>query len=39
MLLKSVYRVDEIKAMMAQTPFGKCKIDLKGVGFQVWLEK
>ena len=39
MLLKSAYRIDEMKAMVAQTPFGKCRVDVKGVGFQVWLEK
>src|SRR5215207_2347009 len=39
MLLKSAYGVDEIKAMVAQTPFGKCRIDVLGVGFQAWLEK
>ena len=39
MLLKSAYSVDEIKKMVAQTPFGKCKIDVDGVGFQVWMEK
>lgn len=39
MLLKSAYSVDEIKKMVSQTPFGKCKIDVDGVGFQVWLEK
>ncbi len=39
MLLKSAYSVDEMRAMVAQTPFGKCKIDVGGIGFQVWLEK
>src|SRR6266508_4793927 len=39
MLLKSDYSVDEIKKMLSQTPFGKGKIDVDGVGFQVWLEK
>jgi ubiquinone/menaquinone biosynthesis C-methylase UbiE len=39
MLLKSAYSVDEIKAMVSQTPFKKCKIDVSGVGFQVLLEK
>lgn len=39
MLLKSAYRIDEMRSMVAQTPFGKCKIDVRGVGFQVWLEK
>jgi ubiquinone/menaquinone biosynthesis C-methylase UbiE len=39
MLLKSAYSIDELKAMIAQTQFGKCKIDVKGIGFQAWLEK
>jgi len=39
MLLKSAYSVDEMRSMVAQTPFGKCKIDVEGVGFQVWLQK
>ena len=39
MLLKSAYSVAEMKAMVAQTPFGQCKIEISGVGFQVWLEK
>jgi ubiquinone/menaquinone biosynthesis C-methylase UbiE len=39
MLLKSAYSVDEIRAMVGRTPFGQCKIEMDGVGFQVWLEK
>jgi ubiquinone/menaquinone biosynthesis C-methylase UbiE len=39
MLLKSAYSVDEIKRMVSQTPFKKCKIEIDGVGFQVMLEK
>ena len=39
MLLKSAYSVDEMKQMVSQTPFGKCKIEISGVGFQVQLEK
>jgi ubiquinone/menaquinone biosynthesis C-methylase UbiE len=39
MLLKSAYSVDEMRTMVAQTPFGKGRIDVDGVGFQVWLEK
>ena len=39
MLLRSAYSIDEMKAMVAQSEFGKCRIDVKGVGFQVWLEK
>jgi len=39
MLLKSAYSVDEIRSMVAQTPFGQCRINVDGVGFQVLLEK
>ena len=39
MLLKSAYSVDEIRCMVAQTPFGQCRIDVNGVGFEAWLEK
>jgi ubiquinone/menaquinone biosynthesis C-methylase UbiE len=39
MLLRSAYSIDAMRAMVAQTPFGTCRIDVKGVGFQVWLEK
>lgn len=39
MLLKNAYSADEMRAMVAQTPFGKCEIDLEGVGFQVLLRK
>jgi ubiquinone/menaquinone biosynthesis C-methylase UbiE len=39
MLLKSAYSIDEIKKMVSQSPFGKCKITADGVGFQVVLEK
>jgi len=39
MLLKSAYSIDQMEAMVAQTPFGTCRIDVKGVGFMVWLEK
>ncbi len=39
MLLKNAYNADEIRSMVAQTPFGKCEINLDGVGFQVLLRK
>ena len=39
MLLKSAYRIEEMKALAAQTPCGKCRIEIDGVGFQAWLEK
>jgi len=39
MLLKNAYSVDEMRSMVAQTPFGQCRINVDGVGFQVLLEK
>ncbi|HLO31883.1 MAG TPA: class I SAM-dependent methyltransferase [Anaerolineales bacterium] len=39
MLLKTAYSVREMQAMISQTPFGKGKIDVGDVGFQVWLKK
>ncbi len=39
MLLKSAYTIDQMKSMVAQTAFGTCRIDVKGVGFMVWLTK
>jgi ubiquinone/menaquinone biosynthesis C-methylase UbiE len=38
-LVKSAYSVAEMEAMIAQTPFGKGKIEVGGVGFTIWLEK
>ena len=39
MLLKSAYSIDAMRAMVAQTPFGKYRIEAEGVGFKAWLEK
>lgn len=39
MLLKSAYSIAQMKAMIAQTPFGTSRIDIQGIGFQAWLEK
>lgn len=39
MLLKNAYSADEIRSMVAQTPFGNCEIKIEGVGFQVLLKK
>ena len=39
MLLKNAYRVEDMRSMVAQTPFRKCEIKLDGVGFQVFLRK
>lgn len=39
MLLKSAYSVEQMRSMVSQTLFGRCRIEVSGVGFQVWLEK
>jgi len=39
MLLKTAYSIPEMESMISQTPFGKGKIDVGGVGFQIWLAK
>jgi hypothetical protein len=39
MLLKNAYSVAEMEAFVAQTPFGSCKVEVSGIGFEVWLEK
>ena len=39
MLLKTAYSVEDMKSMIAQTPFGQGRIDLTDIGFQIWLEK
>ena len=39
MLIKSAYSVAEMETMISQTPFRQGKIDVGGVGFQVWLTK
>ncbi len=39
MLLKSAYSISEMESMISQTPFGKGKIEVSGIGFQAWLEK
>jgi ubiquinone/menaquinone biosynthesis C-methylase UbiE len=39
MLLKNAYSVDEMRSMVAQTPFRDCKVDVNGVGFQAYLKK
>jgi len=38
-LLKSAYSVEDMKDMVSHTPFGTCKVEVDGIGFQVWLEK
>ncbi len=39
MLLKNAYNIAEMESMIAQTPFKKGKIEVRGVGFQVLLKK
>jgi ubiquinone/menaquinone biosynthesis C-methylase UbiE len=39
MLLKSAYSMAEMEQFIAHTPFGRCRIDVNGVGFRVWMEK
>ena len=39
MLIKSAYSIAEMESMISQTPFNNGKIDVSGVGFQVWLTK
>ncbi len=38
-LLKSAHSTAEMRAYASQTPFGGCRIDVSGIGFEVWLEK
>jgi ubiquinone/menaquinone biosynthesis C-methylase UbiE len=38
MLLKSAYSVADMQSMISRTPFGAGRIEVSGVGFQVWLE-
>jgi len=39
MLLKTAYSIEDMKSVVAQTSFGKGRIESKGIGFQLWLEK
>lgn len=39
MLRKSAYSVPEMESMVAQTPFGRGKFTVGGIGFQLLLEK
>ena len=39
MLLKNAYTIAEMEAFVAQTPFGKCRVESDEITFQVWLEK
>ncbi|HTX90398.1 MAG TPA: class I SAM-dependent methyltransferase [Anaerolineales bacterium] len=39
MLLKNAYTLEQMRSMVAQTPFKTCRIETSGIGFQVWLEK
>lgn len=39
MLLKTAYGIDEMRDFAAQTPFGDPRVDVSGIGFQLWMEK
>lgn len=39
MLLQSAYRVEQMRAMVAQTLFETCTVDASGVGFVVRMHK
>ncbi|PKO16584.1 MAG: class I SAM-dependent methyltransferase [Chloroflexi bacterium HGW-Chloroflexi-10] len=39
MLLKSAYNMEEMKTLVSQTPFARCKIEADGISFQVLLKK
>ncbi len=39
MLLKSAYSMADMQSMISRTPFGAGRIEVSGIGFQVWLEK
>jgi len=39
MLLKSAYSIPEMESMVSQTPFGRGRVDVGGIGFQIWLKK
>ena len=39
MLLKTAYSIADMKAFVAQTPFGKSRIEINDIGFLLWLEK
>lgn len=39
MLLKSAYRIKDMESMISRTPFQNGKIEVNGIGFQVWLRK
>lgn len=38
-LLKNAYTPDQIRALVAQTDFKKCRIQAEGIGMEIWLEK
>lgn len=38
-VIEEAYSIADMEALVAQTPFGKGKIGVSGVGFQLWLEK
>ena len=38
-LLKNAYTIAEMEAFVAQTRFGKCRVESDNITFQVWMEK
>jgi ubiquinone/menaquinone biosynthesis C-methylase UbiE len=38
-LLKNAYSIPEMEAFVAQTPFGRCRVEADNISFQTWLEK
>lgn len=38
-LLKNAYTIAEMKALVSQTPFQKCRLEADEIGFTLWLEK
>jgi hypothetical protein len=39
MLSKTAYSVEEMRSMIAETPFHTGRVDVKGIGFQVRLQR
>jgi len=39
MLLKNAYSLEDLESMISQTPFGRGRMEVSGIGFRVWLEK
>jgi hypothetical protein len=39
MLSKTAYSLEQMRSMIAKTPFHACKVDVKGIGFQIRLQR